>query len=326
MSRDTTTPQHHRFHTESGLSGTRLDKFLALKVPDVSRTRLKELILAGNVSVNGQVCTQPKTKIKANQEICLTIPPPRPSKILPTKMDLHVLYEDEDLIAINKPPGLVVHPGAGNPENTLVHGLLHHCGNLSGIGGEIRPGIVHRIDKDTSGIILVAKNDRAHQGLASLFKNRQVKKSYIALIHGRFEDSQGLINLPIGRHRIKRTKMAIDESRGKEAITRFKVKKDLFASQVLEVGLVTGRTHQIRVHMAHLGHPLLGDKTYGGPSFIDLPGKERLEIPRQMLHAAKIQINHPLKRDLTLNLVADIPEDMKHVMDTLAKAAQDQTG
>ncbi len=319
MPKEQNQPKSFRLTVEPDFSGTRLDKFLANKIPHISRTRLKDLITSGNVQVDGKVWLQPKSKVKPNQAVEVTLPPPTPLELQPSKMDLHILYEDGDLVAINKPAGMVVHPGAGNQENTLVHGLLHHCDNLSGIGGKIRPGIVHRLDKDTSGVIIVAKNDLAHQALTALFKERKIKKTYVAIISGQFTDAQGLIELPIGRHPVKRTKMAVDENRGRSAITKFKVKKNLFASQVLEVRLITGRTHQIRVHMAHLGHPLLGDKTYGGPSTIQLPGKAQLEIPRQMLHSAHMELIHPLRDDFVLKLSAPLPHDMRQVMERLAE-------
>jgi len=297
--------------------GIRLDKYLSKNIPDISRTRLKDLIKEGFVLLDGTVCTLPKHKVKAGQLLSLTLPKPTPLELIPQRMDIETIFEDEHIVVVNKPPNLVVHPGAGNTERTLVHGLLHQCTNLSGIGGKIRPGIVHRLDKDTSGVMVVAKSDEAHSSLTKLFKARAVKKVYLALVHGQFSDKQGLVDLPIGRHPVKRTKMAVDQDKGRNALTHFKVKKDLQGAQLLEIRLFTGRTHQIRVHMAYMKHPILGDKTYGGPSYFLLESGEKLIFPRQMLHAWRLEMFHPVLKDRKLSFEAPVPPDMVHVIKRL---------
>ncbi len=298
--------------------GLRLDKYLSQKIPNISRTRLKALIKDGLVTINGVSRLVPKQKVVAGQEIYVTVPEPEPDQVMATAMDLEILYEDEHLIAINKPSGMVVHPGAGNPKATLVHGVLHHCKGLSGIGGKIRPGVVHRLDKDTSGVIVMAKNDVAHQRLSALFKDRQVKKHYLAIVSGRLPDRQGIVDKAIGRHPVRRTKMAIDEKRGRTALTKFWVERDLLAAQLVRIRIFTGRTHQIRVHMAHLGHPILGDATYGGPKVLRTNCEDKeITIPRQMLHAASLEMMHPVLKN-NIYLEAPLPKDMMEILEMLS--------
>ncbi len=298
-------------------TGDRLDKILARKIPDISRTRLKAMIKRGLVSLDGEVCLLPRQKLREHQTIAVTIPKPAPIDIKPVPMDINILFEDEHVVVIDKPAGLVVHPGAGNHDNTLVHGLLHHCSNLSGIGGKIRPGIVHRIDKDTSGIMIVAKNDAAHQALANIFRRRKVKKTYIAITSGYLPDMEGIVDLPIGRHTAKRTIMAVDSNRGRQALSQFHVDRDLFSAQIVRIRIHTGRTHQIRVHMSYLGHPILGDAPYGGKRTVRTPSGDKVMIPRQMLHAHRLELVHPMEADRCLNLSAPMPEDMKKVINML---------
>jgi len=320
LSKVSGTPQHIELHVDSSCHGVRLDKFLSKNISELSRTRLKELIKQGLVLLDDTPCSLPKHKVKAGQSIRVTLPKPTPLEVLPKKMKLEIIFEDEHIVVVNKPAGLVVHPGAGNLDNTLVHGLLHHCTNLSGIGGKIRPGIVHRLDKDTSGVMVVAKNDTAHQTLSQLFKERKVEKTYLALIKGKLSDRQGLLELPIARHPIKRTKMTVDKRRGRWALTRFQVKRDLFGAQLVQIRLLTGRTHQIRVHMSYLGHPLLGDIIYGGPKLLQLENGYKMEFRRQMLHSWKLAMPHPLHQNKKLSFEAPIPQDMAEAIKKLNTA------
>ncbi len=297
----------------------RLDRFLASKIPHLSRTRLQHLIASGNVSVSGSTDLKPGRKLATGEDIVVRIPPPEPLSLCAEDIPLKILFEDEHLAIIDKQPGLVVHPGAGNQTGTLVHALLAACKDLSGIAGKLRPGIVHRLDKDTSGLMIVAKNDLAHQKLADLFKNRSIKKKYLALIQGCLPDKSGIIDLPIGRHSQKRTLMAVNHRDGRPAVTSYHVVKDLSRHQLLELYLHTGRTHQIRVHLSHLGHPLLGDRTYGGPTTVGLQkGGTRLKLHRQMLHSYQLEFNHPLTGE-SVRLTAPVPEDMKRVIEFLQK-------
>ncbi len=298
--------------------GLRLDKYLSKKIQSISRTRLKALVKEGLVTVNGVSCLIPKQRVVTGQEVSVTVPEPEPDQVIATAMDLEILFEDEHLIAINKPPGMVVHPGAGNTKATLVHGVLHHCKGLSVIGGKIRPGVVHRLDKDTSGVIVMAKNDVAHLRLSELFKDRRVKKHYLAIISGHLPDRQGIVDKAIGRHPVRRTKMAIDEKRGRSALTKFWVERDLLAAQLVRIRIFTGRTHQIRVHMAHLGHPILGDATYGGPKVLRAgPEGKEVTVPRQMLHAANLEMVHPVLKN-KIYLEAPLPKDMMEILKMLS--------
>ena len=307
--------QEKSFIIEAVEDGKRLDKFLSEKLNFISRTRIKTLIQDGYVSIDGEKYLLPKKKVKRGQHIHILIPPPEPLDIESEDIPLTVSYEDEYILVINKPPGLVIHPGAGKTNGTLVHGLLNICKDLSGIGGKLRPGIVHRLDKDTSGLVIIAKRDEVHLTLSNMFKERKLSKRYLAIIKGHIQDREGVVDLPIGRHPIKRTKMAVNFKNGKDAITRFKVRENLINSDLLEIKLVTGRTHQIRVHLSHLGHPILGDQTYGGPKILNL-NSEAIEIKRQMLHAFSISFKHPVL-DKRIDLTAPMPEDMREIYEKL---------
>jgi len=265
--------------------GERLDIFLAEKLSE-SRTRIKKLIEAKSILVNN-AHTKASYIISSDDEINLTISPPQKLELKGKEIPLDIIYEDTDFIVINKPVGLVVHPGAGTDDNTLVHALLHHCQDLSGIGGVERPGIIHRLDKDTSGIILIAKNDNAHKKLSEQFKKRTIKKTYLALIEGTIKEDEGEINYPIGRNPKNRKKMTTfreipENLSAKSAVTHYKVLGQKEHKALLEVTPLTGRTHQIRVHLAAIGHPIIGDPLYGNKH-----GK------RQLLHAYKISFFHP---------------------------------
>jgi 23S rRNA pseudouridine1911/1915/1917 synthase len=265
-------------------AGLRLDRFLAQAAPRFSRARLQSLIREGFVTLNATK-TRPRQIVRGGDLIRLTEPAPKKIAARPEKIALEVLFEDADLLVINKPPGMVVHAGAGNAEHTLVNALLAHCRTLSGIGGKERPGIVHRLDKDTSGCLVVAKNDVAHQDLARQFAERTIEKIYLALVSGALRVRQGVIDAAIGRHPVHRQRMSVATKRGRAARTDYRVLQSGGGVSLVECTLHSGRTHQIRVHLHHLGHPVLGDKVYGP--------KMSQDYPRQMLHSWKLGFRHP---------------------------------
>lgn len=267
----------------------RLDAYLAGAHPDVSRSRWKQLIEAGQVALNGTPVRKPNTPLASGDELRCVLPEPVPVGLVAADIPLAILYEDADLIVLDKPAGLVVHPAPGHAADTLVNALLHHCADLQGIGGELRPGIVHRLDKDTSGVLVVAKNEQAVANLVAQFSAHSVEKEYLALVWGAPKKPTGAVELPIGRHAVHRQKMAITE-KGRPAVTRYETLAAMPLASLLRVRIETGRTHQIRVHLAHLGHPVVGDQTYGRARH-GLP--EGLSIPRQMLHAHRLKIAHP---------------------------------
>lgn len=313
-----------RFKAGPEDAGMRLDRFLAERACEFSRTTLQHLIKDGRLLLNRVRVTIPKTKIGTGDILELDIPAPEPLSLNPESIALDIIFEDNSILVINKPAGMVVHPGAGHETGTMVHALLHHCHDLSGIGGKLRPGIVHRLDKDTSGLIVVAKNDMAHQALARQFSNRKITKCYITVVAGRMNDLSGIIESPVGRHPIHRKKMAAGVSRGKIAMTRWTLKKELAGASLLGIRILTGRTHQIRVHMASLNHPVLGDLLYGGPSVIRLQGGN-IEIARQMLHAAELGIRHPVSGE-RMHWQASVPSDMKQVIAALSPPRRDSMG
>jgi len=286
------------FEVEPPNSGARLDHFLASNVPGLSRSRLQDLIKQGHVKLNG-VKAKPGARLRAGDSIVLREPPPVAAIAEAEDIALRVLFEDEELIVIDKPPGLVVHPAAGHQAGTLVNALLHHCPTLSGIGGEQRPGIVHRLDKETSGCLVAAKSDSAHQALARQFAGREVTKIYLALAAGRFARRTGIIEAPVGRHPAQRKKMAI-VVRGRPARTDYRVLAEIEGGALVECILHTGRTHQIRVHLKHLGHPVLGDAVYG----------RRGVYPRQMLHAWRLGFAHPRTGE-RLTFESPLPDDFR---------------
>lgn len=267
-------------------SGQRLDKFISLKLSDITRTAAEKLIAAGAVECSGKVL--PKSyKVQAGDEITVAIPDPVAADVLPEEIPLSIVYEDSDLLVVNKPKGMVVHPAAGNFTGTLVNALLAHCGDsLSGIGGVIRPGIVHRIDKDTSGLLIVAKNDFSHLRLAEQIKVHSFTKVYEAVVYGSLKQDSGTVNAPIGRHPIDRKKMAVTDQHSRPAVTHYEVIARYPGFTHVRLRLETGRTHQIRVHMAFLGHPVAGDPVYG-------PKKVIAELQGQCLHAKQIGFTHP---------------------------------
>ena len=287
----------------------RIDSFISEKEKDVSRVRIKSLIEDGNILVNNSK-VKPSYKIKENDIIEIEIPEVvEESHMKAQDIDLDVIYEDNDIIVINKAKGMVVHPGNGNADGTLANAVLAWAkGSLSGIGGEIRPGIVHRLDKDTSGIIIVAKNDKAHIDLSEQIKNREVTKKYIALVRGVIPEDEATINMPIGRSKVDRKKMAVDKE-GKVAITHFKVLKRFEKYTLLELKIDTGRTHQIRVHMSYIKHPVVGDMVYSS-------GKNEFGVEGQMLHAYSLDFTHPVTKK-KMHLEAELPEYFKDVINRL---------
>jgi 23S rRNA pseudouridine1911/1915/1917 synthase len=284
----------------------RLDRFLANELPAYSRARLQQLIRAGFVTLNG-AAARPRDLIRDGDEIELHEPPLEKIDNQPEAIPLEILFEDGDLVVINKPAGLVVHPGAGHREHTLVNALLNHCPTLSGIGGKERPGIVHRLDKETSGCIVSAKNDDAHRGLSLQFAARTVEKIYLALVAGKLRRNSGVIEEKIARHPVDRQRMRVTSSRGRAAMTEYRVVRSSGEMSLIECRLHSGRTHQIRVHLHHLNHPVLGDKIYA-PKFAK-------KFPRQMLHAWKLGFRHPRTGEWK-NFQAPLPNDFAEAMRT----------
>lgn len=286
----------------------RVDKLLSERFPDLSRANIQRLIEQGKITLNGGKL-RPSYKGKIGDIIQIEDEEPKEIELKPENIPLDVLYEDNDIIVINKAKGMVVHPGNGNPDGTLVNAILAKCkDSLSGIGGEIRPGIVHRLDKDTSGVIIVAKNDKAHMELSRQIQAREVKKIYWALVRGIIKENEATINMPIGRSTKDRKKMAVRKD-GKEAITHFKVLKRWGAYTLLEVHIETGRTHQIRVHLSQIGYPVVGDAVYSN-------GKNPFGVEGQMLHAKSIEFMHPTKKE-KLKIEAPLPEYFVEVLNKL---------
>lgn len=304
---------------DDDLAGARLDKALAGLVPDLSRERLKTLILEGRVTGSaGETMRDPSSKVIPGQSFTLHIPEAVPADARPQDIPLSVIHEDPYLIVVDKPAGLVVHPAAGNPDGTLVNALLHHCaGQLSGIGGVARPGIVHRIDKDTSGLLVVAKTDAAHEGLARQFKDHSIARRYHAIVSGHPRPLSGTINTWIGRSNRDRKKMAVQsEGRGKHSVTHYRVLETLTASALVECRLETGRTHQVRVHMSHIGHPLLGDPVYRTRAKALGTILNALAFQRQALHAASLGFIHPVTNE-RLDFESPLPADMQQLLSRL---------
>ena len=290
--------------------GKRLDTYIPSVDTDITRTSAQRLIEDGNILVNGKNA-KVSYKIQENDKISVEIPKPKQIELKAQNIPIEIIYEDSDIIVVNKPKGMVVHPANGNPDGTLVNAIMAICkDSLSGIGGEIRPGIVHRIDKDTSGLLIVAKNDNAHVKMSEQIKNHEVKKTYIALVRGVFKENEATIDMPIGRSPSDRKKMAVNKN-GKNAITHIKVLKRFDKYTLLRVNIETGRTHQIRVHLSHIGYPIVGDYTYSN-------GKNEFDVIGQCLHAQKLEFKHPItQKDMCLE--AELPQYFKDIIEQLEK-------
>ncbi len=311
------TPTEEIVEFTSEVDGVRLDRFLADRLPERSRSEIQRWIKSGNVLVGGSP-SKPGYRLEIGDEVLVRIPAPEPYEVTPEPIPLDIRYEDDDLLVINKPAGMVTHPAAGHPGGTLVNAVLYHVPDLAGVGGVERPGIVHRLDKDTSGLIIVAKNDRAHRYLQQQFKERLVEKRYQALLFGFLSPAKGRIEAPIGRDPRDRKKMAVvPEGKGRPAVTLYRVTRyyrdERTSSRqhytLVEASPKTGRTHQIRVHMAFIGHPIVGDRVYGHR-------KQHLPLNRHFLHAGYLRFRRP-SDERWVELRSELPEDLKAVLDIL---------
>jgi 23S rRNA pseudouridine1911/1915/1917 synthase len=303
----------HSFQIDKEESGTRLDVFLASRPGLLSRAQIQKAIVGGHVHLN-DLPAKAGQRLREGDRLVFEQPPATPYDVEPENIPLHIVYEDASLLVIDKPAGLVVHPAAGNYQGTLVHALLFHCRDLSGIGGVMRPGIVHRLDKGTSGLMVVAKSDAAHQGLAAQFKRHEVKKTYLALVYGNIKGEEGMINAPVGRDTVDRKKMSTRTRRGKEARTCWRVSERYGSITLLQIDIETGRTHQIRVHLHHAGHPIVGDAVYGGAGRVkalsDPLLKEKLKaLTRPALHSFLLSFIHPVTAQ-PVSFSSPLPEDM----------------
>lgn len=320
MTREEETPE--RYTVEETEQGLRLDVCLTQRDGSLSRSQAKRLIEDGSVLIDGKPA-RASHRLKSGESVLVRKPPPAPSGIVPEEIPLDILYEDDAILVVDKPAGMVVHPAAGNPRGTLVNALQFHCGSLSAVGGVMRPGIVHRLDKGTSGLMVVAKSDEAHQRLSEQFKKRQVSKLYTALVHGSPKQDEGAVDAAVGRHPVERKKMSTASRRGKPALTRWRVLERYGAFTLLEARIETGRTHQIRVHLGSLGHPVAGDSVYGGSKRVIEPPALRAvlkKLARQALHASRLSFRHPVTgREMTFE--SPLPEDMAEVIRFLRERA-----
>ncbi len=299
----------YRFAVNEEQAGTRVDKLLAELLEDFTRSRIQKIAESGQLLVNGGA-VKVNYKLRSGDEIVLNVEPPQELDIKAEEIPLDIVYEDDEMLVVNKPQGMVVHPAAGNYSGTLVNALMAYCGDsLSGINGEKRPGILHRIDKDTSGLLLVAKTDRTHQGLAEQIKAHSLTRAYQALVHGNFKEEDGTIDAPIGRHPTDRKKMTITTVHARDAVTHYRVLERFGRFTHIECRLETGRTHQIRVHMSQNGHPIVGDKTYGVK-------KEEFNLRGQLLHAYKVGFVHPVSGEY-MEFSAELPQYFEKVLKIL---------
>lgn len=310
---DRPEPRREHVRVENG-HGERLDAFLARRL-GLSRSRIVRLIASGHVLVDGE---RPRKSdlVETGQAVEISVPPPAPTTAEPEAIPLDVVYEDADLVVVNKPAGMVVHPARGHAGGTLVNALLHHVADLSGIGGALRPGIVHRLDKDTSGLLVVAKNDASHHALSDALRARAMRRLYLAAAWGHLPESSMTVDAPIGRHPTDRLRMAVVDG-GRRAITRLRVRESWVAAELLDVSLRTGRTHQIRVHLAHIGHPVVGDSAYGSGWERGMTGPGRAwarelarRVPRQFLHAAELAFAHP-RTGAPMRFRVPLPADLE---------------
>ena len=294
--------------------GERIDRYLSQELPDISRSRIQQLIEQGNVQVNRKVCTSKKVTVQSGDRISLTIPEAKPLDLQPEAIPLEILYEDDSLIIINKPAGLVVHPAAGHESGTLVNALLAHCQNLAGIGGVQRPGIVHRLDKDTTGAIAIAKTDQAHQHLQAQLKAKTARREYLGIVYGSPSADSGTIDQPIGRHPVDRKKMAVVpvEKGGRPAVTYWQIRERLSNYTLMHFQLETGRTHQIRVHSAYMGHPIVGDPVYSSGRSVGV------NLPGQALHAWRLTLQHPVTQEW-IEVTAPVPKTLTTLLEVLRR-------
>lgn len=310
-------------HVPAGIADVRLDVAVARLCPELSRAAAQRLIREGNVLLNGRA-SKPSESVHTGDELQVTIPPPVEAAARPQPIALDIVYEDEDIVVVNKPSGMVVHPGAGNPDGTLVNALLHHCRGLAGVGGELRPGIVHRLDKETSGLLVAAKNDAAYRSLQRQIQARTAVREYWALVWGCVENDEGRIEAPIGRHPKHRQKMAANVPHARNAVTDYQVLERFERMTLVQVRLQTGRTHQVRVHFAHIGHPVVGDPVYGRggrTSALAQPVRERVAcLHGQALHARRLCFDHPRTGE-RLEFEAPLPGDFSSLLDVLRKPA-----
>jgi 23S rRNA pseudouridine1911/1915/1917 synthase len=296
--------------------GDRLDVYLAEQLPDLSRSRLQKLINSEQVWLNGVACTSKKTIVQEGDRLLVQIPDPEPLNLEPEAIPLDILYEDDSLIIVNKPAGMVVHPAPGHSRGTLVNALLAHCTSLAGIGGVQRPGIVHRLDKDTSGAIAIAKTDVACQHLQAQFKTKTARRDYLAIVHGVPKTETGTVDAPIGRHPVDRQKMAIvsEEKGGRHAVTHWHLQERLGVYTLMLFKLETGRTHQIRVHTAHIGHPVVGDPIYSSNRSVGV------NLTGQALHAYRLTLIHPIT-EMPLEAIAPLPDEFQRLLEILRRRA-----
>lgn len=327
MDTDKQEKNRYVFLVDEADEGERIDAFLSGQIPELSRSRIQKSIRAGELTVDGRSAAKPSRKVSEGERVELVFSPPRPLEIEPEEIPLDILFEDDSLLVVDKQAGMVVHPSPGHERGTLVHALLAHCSNLSGIGGIQRPGIVHRLDAGTSGLLVVAKSDEAHISLSRQLMERRVRRIYYAFAWGELESETGEISLPIGRSPRDRKKMAVVSEGGREAVTTYYVLDTFGPFQYIKLRLGTGRTHQIRVHLSHSGHPVLGDPVYGGrkirkgalaKSEIDLAGKALSLIDRQALHAGELSFTHPMSGE-EVRFEAALPADMRSVLDLLER-------
>lgn len=301
-----------RITIEDDIKGSRIDAALAGSVQNLSRSAIQKLIVQGSVSLNGQMCTEKKQKVDAGDFIELLVPEPQELDVTAENISLDIVYEDDDVLVVNKPRGMVVHPAAGNYTGTLVNAVMYHCrGRLSSINGVIRPGIVHRIDKDTSGLLMIAKTDEAHRSLAAQLEKHTIKRSYQAIVYNNFTEDEGTVDAPIGRDPSNRLRQAVTYSNSKEAYTTYRVLERFGRFTLIEAVLKTGRTHQIRVHMAYIKHPLLGDTVYG-------PQKPLYGAKGQMLHAKTLGFVHPSTGEY-MEFDSELPEEFRAILEKLRK-------